>query len=209
MPRSSQLLDEAANAAFQNAVQLFEEAKLLCHHKKWARSYALALLAAEQYTKSFEFKCEQIGFRLPNVPDREVHEFRLLRFTFLLILPHLMSVGGYNLFAKLANVSLREPDRKLMKRAYSIFGKDTDRKKELAFYVDLNAKLRIPSNEIKKKDCKEVLEVMEDTIGAKPFFLTERGEQLKSALALSYFPLFDRSQSELFKLIGRQYLRGA
>jgi hypothetical protein len=203
------LLSEAANAAFQNSVDLFEEAKLLADYGKWARSYALALLAAEQYTKSFEFKCEQIGFKLAKVSAKKVHAFRLLRFTFLLILPHLMSVGGFNFFAKLANVPLREPDRKFMKRVYVVFGKQAERKKELAFYVDLSEKLRIPSKEIKKEDCKAVLDLVAQMVGSRPLFLTEKGEHLKSALGMNFFPLFERSQSELFKMFGKQYLKEA
>jgi len=207
MVRTPALLNEAANAAFQNAVDLFEEAKLLADNQKWARSYVLALLAAEQYTKSFEFKCEQIGRRLPKVPDRELHKFRLLRFTFLLILPRMMFDGAYNLFMLATGKPAREHDRESMKRAYSIFGRDTDRKKELALYVDLNARLRIPSKEIGKNDCKEVLKVMANMMDRRPFFLTEKGEHLKSSLNLNYFPLFDRSQSELFRLIGERYLK--
>jgi len=207
MVRNPKLLNAAANAAYQNAFELFEEAKLLAHKKKWPRAYALALLAAEQYTKSFEFKCEEIGHKLPKVPDRELHKFRLLRFTFMLTLPRLMFVGTHNILAQAAGAPLWQHDRTSLKRAYCIFGKDTDRKKELAFYVDLNSKLRIPTKEIGKSDCEEVQKVMTKIMESRPFFLTEKGEKLKSTLNMNYYPLFDRSQSELFKLVGKQFLK--
>jgi len=207
MTRTVRLLNEAANAAFQNSVDLLEEAKILSQQRKWARSYALTVLAAEQFTKSFEFKCEQAGRNLPPVPKKGIHGFRLQRFTFLLIAQHLMSVGQHNFLAKLACAPLREADRKFIRSVYVMLGKDADKRKEAAFYVDLNGKVRIPSKEVQKKECEETIKLMEGILKNKPNFLIAQGEQLNSELNMNYFPLFERAQGDLSKMIGTQFMK--
>jgi hypothetical protein len=124
MVRKLKLLNVAANEAFQNSVDLLEEAKLLRDHKKWARSYALAVLAAEQFTKSFEFKCEEAAFNLEKVPPKRMHAFRLARFEQLLILPHLVYVDHYNALAKLSpGLTRKEPNRQFIESISVMFGR--------------------------------------------------------------------------------------
>jgi hypothetical protein len=204
------LLGVAADEAFRNSVDLLEEAKLLRDHGKWARSYALAVLAAEEFTKSFEFKCREVGFNLSKVPTKGVHQFRLKRFELLLIVPHLMSVGSYNLLAKFAGVPLRNPDRQFIKSVRVTFGPNAQGKKNSAFYVDLtNGQLQVPSKQIRKDDCQQVISLMTEVVSKKPVFLITEGEKLKSALTMNFLPLFNTVQSELSKAIGKQFLKGA
>ncbi|SEF27656.1 abortive infection protein, AbiV family [Amycolatopsis pretoriensis] len=66
-PRTTALTPEQARAlgkaALANAVSLLDEVKILLEHHKWARSYALATLAIEEYGK-FRL-CEEAAARPP------------------------------------------------------------------------------------------------------------------------------------------------
>lgn len=66
-PRTTALTPEQARAlgkaALANAVTLLDDVKVLLEHHKWARSYALAALAIEEYGK-FRL-CEEVATRPP------------------------------------------------------------------------------------------------------------------------------------------------
>jgi len=49
--------EDAARAAYRNSLGLLEESNVLYKNSRYARSYALCVLCAEEFAKSFLYKC--------------------------------------------------------------------------------------------------------------------------------------------------------
>src|SRR5579862_4093100 len=93
--------NNVANLVYENAKDLICDAQILFENQRIARAYALCVLSAEQFTKAVEAKIEEAGFKLEPITGSK-HEFRLARFALLMILPYLLGIGAYNMFAQLA-----------------------------------------------------------------------------------------------------------
>lgn len=196
------LLQGAAEEAFNNSRDLLEESKLLYTNSGWARSYLLAVTAAEQYVLSFEFKCNLAGFDLQSVWHSAGHTARKARFALLIITPYLMEIGAYNFFAKMAGVQLRKPDLRFLKRYINTF-QGIQGKRNAALYVDLNGTLSVPSKIITKDDALRMIEIMNPILKAKPKFLLASDDDLQRTLGMGFLPVLTTSQSELFRQIGK------
>ena len=201
------MLQTAAEKAFENSRDLLEDSKILFKKKKYARAFALSVTAAEEYAKSFEFKCELARFNIPGVPSESAHSFRQARFALLVITPYMMGVGGWNFFAQLAGVQPKKPDREFLELFIKTFNHNIQGRRNRALYVDLNGKLTAPSDEITKKEAKHVMRIMDDVLKNEPEFLRVSGDDLQRTLGMGFLPLTNMSQSELFARIGKMYLK--
>ena len=57
----NKLFEDGAKAAYRNSLGLLEEANILYTNSKYARTYALCVLSAEEFVKSFLYKCISVG----------------------------------------------------------------------------------------------------------------------------------------------------
>jgi AbiV family abortive infection protein len=85
--------EKAARAAYENCLALLDESKILAEHSKFARAYALCVLASEEFCKSFLYKGVSTGLAtevdIRNALAR--HSEKITRFVHLIIVPYLLS----------------------------------------------------------------------------------------------------------------------
>ncbi len=85
--------EKAARAAYENCLALLDESKILAEHSKFARAYALCVLASEEFCKSFLYKGVSTGL----VKDEDVrkalrkHSEKIYRFSHLIAIPYTYS----------------------------------------------------------------------------------------------------------------------
>jgi hypothetical protein len=202
-----ELLQLAAEKAFKNSRSLLKESKLLYENEMYARSFALSVTAAEEYAKSFEYKCELAKFKIPPVPPDAAHSFRQARFALLVITPHLMAIGGWNFFAQMAGMKPKKPNRGFLEVFIKTFNHDIRGKRNRALYVDLNGSLSVPSEQITKKEARHLMVIMDSVLEKEPGFLGASGNTLQQTLGMGFLPLTSLDQHQLFAQIGKVVLK--
>ncbi len=86
-----ELYEKAARSAYENCLALLEESRILADRSKFARAYALCVLGAEEFCKSFLYKGVSAGL----VEERKIqkvlklHPEKLGRFVHILM-PHVI-----------------------------------------------------------------------------------------------------------------------
>ncbi len=89
-----ELYEKAARAAYENCLALLGESKILAEHSKFARAYALCVLASEEFCKSFLYKAVSAGLVTEKDVQRVVtiHSEKIARFVHIIVSPSISSL---------------------------------------------------------------------------------------------------------------------
>ena len=89
-----ELYEKAARAAYENCLALLDESKILAKHSKFARAYALCVLASEEFCKSFLYKGVSAGLVDAELIQHAVrdHSEKIARFA------HIIVISSYESF---------------------------------------------------------------------------------------------------------------
>src|SRR2546426_3281789 len=159
------LYEKAARAAYRNSIALLDEARILGERSKFARAYALCILASEEFCKSFLYKGVSTGLASEEDIRKALvkHSEKISRFVHLIITPYLLSTRTEDI-RQAREHDDSEPDHskhlyptviaEILSRAShrdeitSIFAEAQDLKMK-SLYVDVRErKLIIPDEEI-------------------------------------------------------------
>lgn len=175
-----EIYEVAAKAAYTNCLELLDEANILYSHSKFPRAYALCILSTEELAKSYFYKCLSTGMNPNNESSRGLtnHDKKIFRAFNLLLNVYIFSQCGTDIFNAiqhdkqqsdhqnpLAPSVIKESVIRGMKSepVTRIFLGAQDRKLK-ALYVDvLDGHLSVPSEVIGVKQCKEILDFMNES----------------------------------------------
>jgi AbiV family abortive infection protein len=159
--------ENAARAAYENCLALLDESKILAEHSRFARAYALCVLASEEFCKSFLYKGVSTGLaKEADIRKALVrHSEKITRFVHLIIVPYLLSTNteeikkakehdkseldhAKHLYPKLMEEILGETSKR--DEVVSIFSNAQELKMK-SFYVDMKGQtLIVPTETIGK-----------------------------------------------------------
>lgn len=152
--------EKAARASYENCLDLLDDAAILAARSKFPRAYALTVLAAEEFCKSYLYKCLSAGLAGKRQIKKIVasHDEKIFRFIHLIMDPSIMSIHHAKIEEAIAH-DKNEPDHtkhlypKAMKkvalesltiiRVLTSMFKDAEALKLRALYVDLRKQGRV------------------------------------------------------------------
>ena len=92
--------EEAAKAAYKNCLELKIEARLLYDNSFYSRSYALAVLSFEEFSKAFLYKCVSAELIEDRDFNRDIrnHEEKLFHVIHLLLFHYISFAKNERIF---------------------------------------------------------------------------------------------------------------
>ncbi len=86
--------ERAAWASYENCLDLLDDANILVERSKFPRAYALTILAAEEFCKSYLYKCLSAGLTGKGKIKKIVpyHDEKIFRFIHLMVNPTTMAI---------------------------------------------------------------------------------------------------------------------
>lgn len=168
--------ENLAQAAYQNAQELADEATFLMKSGKYPRACSLTVLAAEEFAKAFLCKCYSVGMITdPNFRrDLANHDVKLIHFVKIVVSNALLSrhkreideafrlrpLLKYHDIVKITLDRIAEKEKQNIKNAVDVFAQ-ADLIKQAGFYTDLDGKRVVkPSEIITKQRAQVVLSYM-------------------------------------------------
>ena len=195
---------EAAHAAYQNSLELLEEARLLYNNSRYARAFSLAVLASEEFSKSFLYKCRAEEFLSATSLSRMItdHEVKVNKAL------HILSFAVF--FSKYESRIRDATEKDRLERNHrehqypkvvlnsfiDWIGKPgfkelidllkyAHKSKLNAFYVDVRKRsVAVPNKTIRKETCDKLLNVLESFIPGFNIILAEDKQQFKHTLKM-------------------------
>jgi AbiV family abortive infection protein len=170
---TDELFEKLAKASLDNAKSLQVDARILLEHEKYARSFALSVLAIEEMSKSYWCKMASVGVLSPEFlgesNTKQVkkwifkdHRFKQLSLSLLLAFLNLLAQnpeGFSDIFKGKTNL-IPNVDYTQARNLISSFRK-LDRLKQTAFYVGYDQdELSIPDEEMKREQA-SIIEVVQ------------------------------------------------
>lgn len=174
---AKELYEEAALSAYDNSLDLLQEAEILHNNSKYARTYALCVLAAEEFSKSFLYKCQSVGLISDKdfMKDLRKHHEKIFHSIHLLISAYHIANYGREIDDAISRdksetdhskhlypLALMDSIVKTMKKENIIkIFKAASTRKIYSFYVDIqDSKVLVPSKCISAKMAREILEIL-------------------------------------------------
>ena len=193
---TKELYDEAALSAYENSLDLLQEAEILHSSFKYARTYALCVLAAEEFSKSFLYKCQSVGLISDKgfMEDLRKHDEKIFHGVHLLISVYHMANYGREIreaishdksemdhSKHLTRMALRDSFVKLMKNENIIkIFKAASTWKTYSFYVDIqDSRVLIPSERISAEMAKEILDILKSYLPGFEIILGSDDDRFK------------------------------
>jgi AbiV family abortive infection protein len=171
----------AAMAAYTNCLELLDEAKILYRHSKFPRAYALAILSAEEFVKSYLCKYSSAGLDPNNEVEKILkdHKKKIRRLIPVLLSAYIFTKCGANIVGAIQHDNRQSHSQQQL--APSVIQEsvitamesqpvtrifmDAHRLKVKALYADVeDRQLSVPSEVIGVSQCKEVLDFMNECI---------------------------------------------
>lgn len=176
-----EMYEKAARAAYDNSRSLLYEARLLGRRSKFARGYALCVLATEEFCKAFLYKSVSAGLVNESQVRKVVasHSEKIFRFLHIIITPYEFSLHAEAIGETIEH-DKKSPDHAdhefgglmmkiardsaLISRLTATFGK-ADRRKMNALYVDVRGdRVIIPKDTITRKDYLQIEDLLTPSI---------------------------------------------
>ena len=194
---TNKLYEKGAHAAYKNCLALLREGVILYNHKKYARSYALAVLSCEEFAKAFLYKCIACGFVVDSyVHDLDKHELKLAHLAHILSTAYALTIIRDELdLAQKHDRKFKDHSKHITPKVYDKL-KTLDRKpliyivkwahqqKMLALYVDIkDGKLHTPSF-VKKEFCHKFLHIAGDFLSGFNVVLNETPQEFKKSVQI-------------------------
>ncbi len=103
--------EKAARASYENCLDLLDDANILATRSKFPRGYALTILAAKEFCKSYLYKCLSAGLAGKRQIRKIVasHDEKIFRFIHLITTPTIMSIHHVEI-EKAISHDKHEPD---------------------------------------------------------------------------------------------------
>lgn len=183
-----ELYEKGARAAFENAKDLLDDAEILLTKKRFARSFALSILASEEFAKSMIYKFRSLGL----VSEDERQDFDRA------ILDHKPKLKVFRKYLALTSIISQNPERvrravvdekksiielveSLQKEMFQdevwkIFERANEMKQR-GFYVEVSGnKILSPKHTVKEEDARKTLGILRQKAIPRFLFFLEQTE---------------------------------
>src|SRR2546422_3996235 len=187
------LYEKAAKAAYENSLDLLNEASILYEHGRYARACALTVFSCEEFAKAFLYKCNASGLIIDKKFEKDIlkHDIKLAHFTHLIVsvfrmssfdrqyeksLKHDKGLKDHSMhilpdvFKKMAKLDVK-PMMRLFKLSHDV--------RLLALYVDIEDNKVIRPNLIDKNACGQFLHIVRKYTAGFASILDEDKERFK------------------------------
>ncbi len=192
-----EIYEEASRAAYKNCLELLEDANLLHDHGRYPRSYALAVICAEEFAKSFLYKCYSCGIIIDKDFRRDIlkHGEKIFHFTHIMASfwtfasKHRQIVEAVEHDKKVQDHSEHQLPKVLasidplpVEIATQVFDK-ADQNKMHALYVDFKEnKILAPSKMIDQPRCEIILKLLNIACYGFEVFLKDNDEEFAKGI---------------------------
>lgn len=179
---------ELGRAAFENAVALLEDSRILFKNGRYQRAYVLAVLAMEELAKFVLCKAYVTGY----VTDQSLRSFggfeRVIRSHFpkqvTFLFTRALKTSGITLLFLGISWNLTMKARAAGAREAGVFD-IVERTKQDALYVDLReGKVIVPENQVGEKKTYELMKEVEEAIPFYEKLLSANESEFGSLLGL-------------------------
>jgi hypothetical protein len=180
----NEVYEKAAKAAYENCLQLLNDANLLYNNSRFPRAYVLSILCLEEFAKSFLYKCVSVNLITDMDFDADIkkHGEKLYHALHIMLFPYAMGYRQQKLFDAIEHDKYEKDHSKhisfeAFKRFYDIFKysddtsemtesvlevfKDAHLLKLKGLYVDVqHSNIIVTQDIIEPNKCKQVLEFL-------------------------------------------------
>ncbi len=202
----NKIYEEGTHAAYKNSLSLLEEANIMFNNSKFARAYALGVLSAEEFAKSFIYKCISVGL-IKHDFRRDIikHQEKIFHIIHILLMPRLLHVR-YKKFLDACDHDKHEKDHskhlgfEAFKRIYKFWEYTEDQDETLrqlrifehadnlklkALYVDIvGNNVILPDDVIGMEKGKEIIDFLNTHAHGFEIILNESDEHFKEVVKL-------------------------
>jgi AbiV family abortive infection protein len=200
--------EKAAKAAYENCLQLLDEANLLYNNSRFPRAYVLSILCLEEFAKSFLYKCVSVGLITDKDFDVDIkkHEEKLYHAVHIMLFPYAMGYRqqkfneaiendkhekdhskhvSLEAFERLYNIFKYTDDIPEMTESVNEIFKDAHLLKLKGLYVDIQRNnIIIPQDIIDSNKCKRVLEFLNRCANGFDTILGSNDDHFKNLVEL-------------------------